>query len=86
MDPSSVFLKNLIEPYFRPIKAARESDMLIINNDTIASKNHTAEIIGHAWSTADSVMNVMMQLGLIRHGTEKYYLDPKYEWIKELRV
>ena len=58
----------------------------LINNDTIASKNHTAEIIGHAWSTADSVMNVMMQLGLIRHGTEKYYLDPKYEWIKELRV
>jgi len=31
-------------------------------------------------------MKQMMQLGLIRHGSEYYYLDSKYEWIKDLRV
>ena len=58
----------------------------LINGGTITSGNEIAKIIGHAWNTADSVMKQMMQLGLVRHGTEYYYLDPKYEWIKELRV
>ena len=58
----------------------------LIDGGTISSKNQAGDIIGHAWSTADSVMKQMMQLGLIRHGSEYYYLAPEYEWIKELRV
>jgi hypothetical protein len=58
----------------------------LINDGNINSANQAAEIIGHAWSTSNSVMKQMLQLGLVRHGTEYYYLDPKYDWIKELRV
>jgi len=57
-----------------------------ITGGTIKSKNQAGDIIGHAWSTADSVMKQMLQLGLVRHGSEYYYLAPEYEWIKELRV
>jgi len=57
-----------------------------ITGGTINSTNQAGGIIGHAWSTAESVMKQMLQLGLIRHGSEYYYLDSKYEWIKDLRV
>ena len=52
--------------------------------DTIKSSNQASEIIGHAWATSNAVMLQMMQLGLIRHGTEEYYLDKKFSWLKDL--
>ena len=57
-----------------------------INGGTIRSTQQAGDIIGHAWATSQIVMEQMMQLGLIRHGTEYYYLDPDYEWLKEIRV
>ena len=36
IDPSRVLSLNLIAPYFWPIKAAKESEILIISNDVIA--------------------------------------------------
>jgi hypothetical protein len=57
-----------------------------ITGDTIKSANQAGDIIGHAWSTANAVMMQMMQLGIIRHGSEYYYLSDEYQWIKELRV
>ena len=57
-----------------------------ITGDTIKSANQAGDIIGHAWSTANAVMMQMMQLGIIRHGSEYYYLSDEYAWIKDLRV
>ena len=42
------------------------------------------DIIGHAWNTAQIVLMQMMQLGIIRHGSECYYLDPEYEWLRQV--
>ena len=57
-----------------------------ITGDVIKSANQAGDIIGHAWSTANAVMMQMMQLGIIRHGSEYYYLSDEYAWIKDLRV
>ena len=57
-----------------------------ITGDVIKSANQAGGIIGHAWSTSNVVMTQMMQLGLVRHGSEYYYLADEYAWIKDLRV
>ena len=57
-----------------------------IGGGTIRSTQKAGDVIGHAWSTANIVMEQMMQLGLIRHGSEAYYLDPAYQWLEELIV
>ena len=57
-----------------------------IEGGIIKSTQQAGNVIGHAWNTASIVLTQMLQLGLIRHGSEYYYLDEKYDWIKELRV
>ena len=57
-----------------------------IDGGIIKSTQQAGNVIGHAWNTASIVLTQMLQLGLIRHGSEYYYLDEKYDWIKELRV
>jgi hypothetical protein len=57
-----------------------------IDGGILKTTQAAGDIIGHAWNTASVVLTQMMQLGLIRHGSEYYYLDEKYSWLKELRV
>ena len=56
----------------------------MIDHDTLKSINTAGDIIGHAWNTAQIVLLQMMQLGVIRHGSEDYYLAPEYEWLREI--
>ena len=55
-----------------------------IEHDTLKDIKTAGDVIGHAWATSEIVIRQMMQLGLVRHGTESYYLAPEYEWVREL--
>ena len=56
----------------------------MIDHDKLDHIKQAGEIIGHAWNTAQIVLLQMMQLGVIRHGSESYYLAPEYEWLREI--
>jgi hypothetical protein len=53
-----------------------------IEHGTLDNIKDAGNIIGHAWNTAQIVLTQMMQLGIVRHGSECYYLDPAYEWLR----
>ena len=55
-----------------------------VKGGTLSTTKEAGDIIGHAWNTANAVLVQMMQLGLIRHGSESYYLSEKYDWLMEL--
>ena len=55
-----------------------------IEHDTLKDIKTAGDVIGHAWATSEIVIRQMMQLGLVRHGSESYYLAPEYEWVREL--
>ena len=57
-----------------------------MNDGTLKTTQKAGDVIGHAWNTANVVLSQMMQLGLVRHGSEAYYLSEKYDWLKELSV
>ena len=56
----------------------------LIDHGTLDHIKQAGDIIGHAWNTAQIVLLQMMQLGVIRHGSEDYYLAPEYEWLREV--